>query len=196
MRNVGVAISSANQKGERSLKNSLSKLFCGCSACTNGLNGGLAACWAWLTRHCSSALPAGEASGPRDVALVGALGGPAAGEGDVLDAARVRDVAVEVGEHVAGHDRGEVVLEDRVDPLLRARLAGLGHRHERRHLVDRPGAGDEQLRDAGVGLADHAELAVRPGLVGEPVDGLHAVEGLAALEVVEGAAAAGAAAAR
>jgi hypothetical protein len=56
-----------------------------------------------------------------------------------------------------------------------------------------PGAGDEQLRDAGVGLADHAELAVRPVLLGEPVDRLDAVEGLAALEVVEDPAAARAA---
>jgi hypothetical protein len=78
----------------------------------------------------------------------------------VGDAAGTRHVAVGVREEVARRDR------------LQA-LGILG--------------GDEQLGDAGVALADHPDLAVGPGLVGDPLDDGRAVLRLLRLEEVEGA---------
>src|SRR5438445_189915 len=45
--------------------------------------------------------------------------------------------------------------------------------------------GDEELGDSGVALADHADLAVAPRLVGQPVDDARAVSRLLWLEEVE-----------
>ena len=83
------------------------------------------------------------------------------------------------------------------DPArIERRLRVVDHRQRRdRREAGRPGGGDEELADAAVGDAEHADLVVQhPGLAGDGLDRVVAVERLQGLEVVEGAArAAGAA---
>ncbi len=77
------------------------------------------------------------------------------------------------------------------DPARIERRQGVvDHRQRRdRREARRLGRADEQLADAAIGDADHADLAAEhPGLAGDRLDHVVAVERLQGLEVVEGTA--------
>ena len=81
--------------------------------------------------------------------------------------------------------RGEARVEDPAGIERRQRAVDHRQRCDRGE-AGRPGRGDEQLADAAVGDPEHADPVVeRPGLPGDRLDHVVAVERLQALEVVE-----------